>query len=61
MYTYLSGMEQRQRSKKVNGGKTHAQTRLRKESLAYVSREMKKHKCSLSEAIDIILYDLATR
>jgi len=58
VYVYLCMVAKRA---KMNGKpRTQVQSKVRAETLAFLKKEMKKRKCSMSECIDILLYDLAT-
>jgi hypothetical protein len=49
------------RAKKSDGiPRIQVQSKVRKKTFDFLLKEMKKNKCSMSEVIDILLYDLAT-
>jgi hypothetical protein len=48
------------RAKPTGEVRIQVQSKVRKATFEFLQKEMKKRKCSMSEAIDILLYDLAT-
>jgi len=41
--------------------RVHVQAKVRQETFEIIEKAQKKHKCSVSEAIDILLYDLSQK